>query len=81
MYVYIYISGSALTSTTIMDYSPSSVLVVLVVVGAGYVFLRVGWSDLVQIWTKDATLKTRKILFFHDLDHRSKSKVKYFILR
>jgi len=50
-----------------MDYSPTSVLVVVlvvVVVGAGYVFLRDGWFDLVQIWTKDATPKTRKNFFF-----------------
>jgi len=36
----LFISGLALA--TIMDYRPSSVLVV---VGAGYVFLRDGWSN------------------------------------
>jgi len=53
-----------------MNYNngPSSVLIVVVLllllVVAGYVFLRDGWSDLVQIWTKDATPKTEKNGFF-----------------
>jgi len=61
-----------------MDYSHSSVLlvvdvvVVLDVVGAGYFFLKDGLSDLVQIWTKDATPKTIKISFSHDLDPKVK---------
>jgi len=54
-----------------MDYSPSSVLVALVV-GAGYFFLRYNLSNLVQIWTKDANLKTRKNFFPHDLDPKVK---------
>jgi len=47
-------------------------VVVLVVVGAGYVFLRDGLSDLVQIWTKDANPKTRKNYFSHELDPKVK---------
>jgi len=52
---------NAWTTVPVYSNSPSSVLVVLlvVVVGAGYVFLRDGWSDLIQIWTKDATPKIR----------------------
>jgi len=72
-----------------MDYSPSSVLLLVLllllgVVGAGYVFLRDGWSSLVQIGTKDVTPKSRQNFIFYDLEpkvKRSKSKVKYFILR
>jgi len=54
--------------------SPSSVIVVVVllVVAAGYVFLRDGWSDLVQSWTKDATPKTRRTFLSHDLDPKVK---------
>jgi len=67
-----------------MDYSPSSVLVVpvVVVVGAGYVFLKDVWSDLAQIWTKDITPKTRKNFIFHEFDPKvNGQKVKYFILQ
>jgi len=60
-----------------VDYSSSSVLAVVVVlllllVGAGYVFLRDGRSDLVQIWAKDATSKTRKNFFSLNLDLKLK---------
>jgi len=56
-----------------MDYSHCSALVVvLIVVGAGYVFLRdKNWSVIVQIWTKDTAPKARKI-FSHDLDPKVK---------
>jgi len=64
-----------------MDYSPSSVLVV--VLGAGYVFLRdgseMGERDLVQIWTKGATPKIRKIFVSYDFDPKVKIKGQIFL--
>jgi len=67
-----------------MDYSSALVfLVVVVVVGTGYVFLADGLSDLVQIWTKDVTSKTMNIFLFQDFQPKVKGqihrRVRYFI--
>jgi len=50
--------------TYILNYSLSSVLVVLVV-GAGYVILWDDWPDFVLIWTRDVYKKTRRKCFFY----------------
>jgi len=59
----------ARTRPTIKNYSASSVLVVVVLllVGAGYVFLRNGESDFIQNWTKH-------VRFYSKLDQTRNSK-------
>jgi len=69
--------SASVNSITLLDYSLSSVLfvVVAVIVGTGYIILGDGWFNLVQIWSKHAIQKLVRA-FFTTLTTKSEVKIK-----